>query len=62
MDKLKIGELISSGFEILVKNPFLLALGIVANLSLILVDPKITPKGILGIIIWLLIGPYFIGL
>ncbi|MFH1397687.1 MAG: hypothetical protein ABIH27_03970, partial [Candidatus Omnitrophota bacterium] len=47
---------------ILVKNPFLLALGIVANLSLILVDPKITPKGILGIIIWLLIGPYFIGL
>ncbi|MDP2924228.1 MAG: hypothetical protein Q8O30_11010 [Candidatus Omnitrophota bacterium] len=62
MDKLKIGELLSNGFEILVKNPILLALGVVTNLSLILVESKITTKSILGLIIWLLVSPYFIGL
>lgn len=61
MGKIKIGELLRNGFRILVENPILVVLGVVSNLPLILVEPKITTN-MLWIIIWFLLTPYFIGL
>jgi len=62
MEKIKIGELLKSGFEIVVKRPVLLVLGLFVALPSLFMQENITSTtGILGLISFL-INIYSVGL
>ncbi|MDD3087937.1 MAG: hypothetical protein PHP89_05160 [Candidatus Omnitrophica bacterium] len=62
MEKISVGGLLKKGFNILMRNPVLLGLGLIVNLPMLLIKKDLTPPGIGALIVYLLISPYFFSL
>ncbi|OQB13217.1 MAG: hypothetical protein BWY16_00266 [Candidatus Omnitrophica bacterium ADurb.Bin205] len=62
MEKISVGGFLKKGFSIVMRNPVLLVLGLLANLPLLLIKKDLTPAGLGGLIVYLLISPYLFGL
>lgn len=62
MEKISVGGFLRKGFNIIMRNPVLLGLGLLANLPLLLIGKDLTLAGAGGLIVYLLISPYLFAL